>query len=79
MSSRRWKATFSPRILRHRGVEESEAAHAAADAVPLLNQLNDWRGRIETDPLAFEAGYRDFLELQTIGALQSQLSAHSLS
>ncbi|NRF69451.1 type VI secretion system-associated protein TagF [Aquincola sp. S2] len=55
--------------------QRAEAAHAAADAVPLLNQLNQWRVEIETDPLAFEAGYRDFLELQTVGSLQSLLAA----
>ena len=53
--------------------QRAEAAHAADDAVPVLNQLNQWRAQVETDPAAFEAGYRDFLELQTIGSLQALL------
>lgn len=55
--------------------QRAEAAHAADDAVPLLNQLDQWRAEVETDPAAFEAGYRDFLELQTIGSLQALLQA----
>ena len=55
--------------------QRAEAAHAADDAVPLLNQLDQWRAEVETDPAAFEAGYRDFLELQTIGSLQTLLQA----
>jgi type VI secretion system protein ImpM len=55
--------------------QRAEAAHAADDAVPLLNQLDQWRAQVETDPAAFDSGYRDFLELQTMGSLQALLQA----
>lgn len=55
--------------------QAADLAHAADDAVRPLNQLGQLRPEVDVDPQAHEAGYRDFLELQTIGSLQQLLQA----
>ncbi|HSW04152.1 type VI secretion system-associated protein TagF [Aquabacterium sp.] len=55
--------------------QAADRAHAADDAVPPLNQLSQLRPEVDVDPMAHEAGYRDFLALQTVGSLQSLLRA----
>jgi type VI secretion system protein ImpM len=55
--------------------EAADRAHAADDAVRPLNQLGQLRPEVDVDPQSHEAGYRDFLELQTIGSLQELLRA----
>jgi len=55
--------------------QAADRAHAADDAVPSLNLLSQMRPEVDVDPMAHEAGYRDFLELQTIGSLQALLRA----
>ena len=55
--------------------QAADRAHAADDAVRPLNQLGQLRPEVDVDPQSHEAGYRDFLELQTIGTLQELLRA----
>lgn len=51
----------------------SAAAQACDDAVPVLNGLDALCAEVDTDPLAYETGFSDFLERQTIGSLQAML------
>ena len=46
-----------------------------ADAVPVLGELNALQAEVVVDPAAYDAGYGDFLEMQTVGSLQSALAA----
>ncbi len=53
--------------------QASIAAHGCGDAVPVLNGLDALRAPVDVDPMTHEAGFRDFLERQTIGSLQAML------
>ncbi|WP_395703684.1 type VI secretion system-associated protein TagF [Aquabacterium sp.] len=55
--------------------QATEAAHQASDVVPSLNRLGQLRPEVDIDPQAHEAGFQDFLELQTVGSLQALLGA----
>jgi type VI secretion system protein ImpM len=48
-------------------------AFAAHDATALLAEMNQAQAHIDLSPGAYEASYRDFLDLQTVGALQRLL------
>jgi type VI secretion system protein ImpM len=50
-------------------------AHAAADATPVLAGWNDSTVTIEGDAAAYNTGYDDFCEMQTVGTLQSMLTS----
>jgi type VI secretion system protein ImpM len=56
-------------------------AHAAADATPVLATCNDATITVEGDAVAYDASYRDFCEMQTVGALQTMLttSGHAVN
>jgi type VI secretion system protein ImpM len=50
-----------------------DAAFAAADAVPVLNQAGAARPEVEVDAVAHEPGWQDFLSGTTLGQLQDQM------
>ena len=58
----------------------SQQIRAAADATHVLGEYLQQQIDIDADPVAHEASYRDFLELQTVGTLQGllQQSGHEL-
>ncbi|MBI5256114.1 MAG: type VI secretion system-associated protein TagF [Burkholderiales bacterium] len=53
--------------------QAADRAHAADDVVPALNLLDRLRPAVDIDPRAHDAGYREFLELHTLGSLQALL------
>ena len=48
-------------------------ATSAADSAPVLSQLAQTQVAIDITPLAYDAAFRDFLELQTLGSLETML------
>lgn len=48
-------------------------AFTAGDATTLLAEMNQTQAQIDLSPSAYEASYRDFLDLQTVGDLQQLL------
>jgi type VI secretion system protein ImpM len=50
-------------------------AIAAGDASAQLAEMNHAQAQIDLSPNAYEASYRDFLDLQTVGGLQQLLQA----
>lgn len=48
-------------------------AHAADDANPVLAELANTQVELDTAPHAYDASFRDFLELQTVGSLEAML------
>jgi len=48
-------------------------ACSAADANPVLSQLSQTQVELDMAPQAYDASFRDFLELQTIGSLETML------
>jgi type VI secretion system protein ImpM len=59
----------------------AQQAHAADDATPVLAGCNDAVVSVEGDAAAYDASYRDFCEMQTVGSLQSMLtgSGHAVN
>jgi type VI secretion system protein ImpM len=53
--------------------QAARQACAAVDASPVLTQLGQTQVELDIAPLAYDASFRDFLELQTIGSLESML------
>jgi type VI secretion system protein ImpM len=55
--------------------QATQRMHAAPDATPVLAELNHLQVDIDTAPTAYDAGYRDFLELHTMASLQAMLGS----
>jgi type VI secretion system protein ImpM len=53
--------------------QAARTACAAEDATPVLGELAQVELELDTAPGAYEASVRDFLELQTVGSLESML------
>jgi type VI secretion system protein ImpM len=51
--------------------------HGAPDVSPVLAELNHLRVDIDTSPGAYEASYVDFLEMHTVGSLQTLLGGQA--
>lgn len=68
----------SPLVLARLWSRFEQAAHTACmaeDATQQLAEMNRAQVEIDTEPGAYDASYRDFLELQTIGGLQQILQS----
>lgn len=52
-----------------------QQAHQADDVVAPLNRMSQLKPEVDIDPAAHDAGFLDFLELQTVGSLQALLRA----
>lgn len=66
----------SPMVLTRLWTRFEQAANqavAATDAGAVLGELNQTQVEIEVTPQAYDASFRDFLDLQTVGALESML------
>lgn len=48
-------------------------AASATDATPALSSLGQTQVEVESTPQAYDAGYSDFLDLQTLGPLEAML------
>lgn len=67
----------SPLVLTRLWSRFEQAAHrmhGANDAAPVLAELNHLQVEVDIAPGAYEASYRDFLELHTLGSLQALLA-----
>ena len=76
--------TRSPMVLTRLWTRFEQAARQAvqaADAGAVFGELNQTQVEVEVLPQAYEASFRDFLELQTVGALEAMLrqAGHALS
>jgi type VI secretion system protein ImpM len=68
----------SPLVLARLWARFEQAARAACvaeDATPQLAEMNRAQVELDTEPGAYDASYRDFLEMQTIGGLQQILQS----
>lgn len=56
-------------------------AHASADATPILAEIAQGEVELERSARAYDANYRDFLELHNVGSLEAALrdAGHSVS
>jgi type VI secretion system protein ImpM len=74
----------SPMVLARLWTRFEQAARqavTAADAGSVLNDLNQTLVEVETTPQAYDASFSDFLELQTIGGVETMLrqAGHTVS
>jgi len=51
----------------------AQQATSAADASPVLGELSSAQVELDIAPQAYDASFRDFLELQTVGSLEAML------
>lgn len=51
----------------------AQQAHAAEDVNRVLGELANTQVELDTAPFAYDASFRDFLELQTVGSLEAML------
>jgi type VI secretion system protein ImpM len=51
----------------------AQQATTAADAGPVLGELSSSQVELDIAPQAYDASFRDFLELQTVGSLEAML------